>query len=54
MRQLRSDREGASTGDEALRVNNDGKGSVSAEWLIPKAGWIAENEPDLFSKQIEG
>ena len=38
------------TGDEALKVNNNGAGPVSAEWMIPKAGWIAENEPDLFSR----
>jgi ribulose kinase len=38
------------TEDEALRVNGDGHGPVSAEWMIPKALWIAENEPDIFAR----
>ena len=38
------------TGDVALRVNNGGNGPVSAEWMIPKAAWIADNEPDLFDR----
>ena len=39
-----------STGDEALRVNGGGRGPVSAEWMIPKALWIAENEPEIFER----
>lgn len=38
------------TGDEALRVNGAGQGPVSAEWMIPKALWIARHEPDLFAR----
>ena len=38
------------TGDKALRVNSNGQGPVSAEWMIPKSLWIKENEPDLFEK----
>ena len=38
------------TGDPALRVNSNGQGPVSAEWMIPKALWIHENEPELFDR----
>ena len=38
------------TGDEALRVNSDGKGPVSAEWMVPKALWLMENEPEIFAR----
>ena len=34
------------TGDPALKYN--GYGSVSAEWGLPKALWIKENEPELY------
>ena len=37
------------TGDAALAVNGDGAGPVSAEWMIPKALWLAQNEPELFA-----
>jgi len=37
------------TGDKALQVNGGGNGPVSAEWMVPKALWIAENEPDVFA-----
>jgi sugar (pentulose or hexulose) kinase len=36
------------TGDAALKVNSNGAGPVSAEWMIPKALWIARNEPEIF------
>lgn len=36
------------TGDGALITNGGGKGPVSAEWMIPKALWIARNEPEIF------
>lgn len=36
------------TGDPALITNGGGKGPVSAEWMIPKALWIARNEPEIF------
>ncbi|MET3578150.1 ribulose kinase [Mesorhizobium robiniae] len=38
------------TGDEALKANGGGKGPVSAEWMIPKALWLARNEPEIFEK----
>ncbi len=38
------------TGDPALRINGNGKGPVSAEWMIPKALWIQENEPEVFEQ----
>ena len=38
------------TGDPALGVNCNGAGPVSAEWMIPKALWIARNEPDVFGR----
>lgn len=34
------------TGDPALKYN--GYGAVSAEWGLPKALWIKENEPDVY------
>ena len=36
------------TGDPALKYN--GYGAVSAEWGLPKALWIKENEPETFNK----
>jgi ribulokinase len=38
------------TGDPALQVNCAGKGPISAEWMIPKALWIARNEPNIFAQ----
>lgn len=38
------------TGDPALAVNANGQGPVSAEWMIPKALWIARNEPEIFER----
>lgn len=38
------------TGDEALLANGGGHGPVSAEWMIPKALWIARNEPEIFER----
>lgn len=38
------------TGDPALVSNGGGRGPVSAEWMIPKALWIARNEPEIFEK----
>jgi ribulokinase len=40
----------AGSGDPALRINSDGKGPVSAEWMIPKALWLKENEPETFAQ----
>jgi len=36
------------TGDRALAVNAGGTGPVSAEWMIPKALWLARHEPAVF------
>ncbi|MFP7674653.1 ribulokinase [Marivita sp. S0852] len=36
------------TGDPRLRLNSDGAGPVSAEWMIPKALWIKRNEPEIY------
>ncbi|MGV6849796.1 MAG: FGGY-family carbohydrate kinase [Marinibacterium sp.] len=36
------------TGDARLRLNSDGAGPVSAEWMIPKALWIKRHEPDIY------
>ncbi len=38
------------TGDAALAVNGAGEGPVSAEWMIPKALWLARNEPAVFAQ----
>jgi len=37
-------------GDRALKVNCDGKGPLSAEWMTPKALWIKQNEPEIWIK----
>lgn len=36
------------TGDEALEVNSGGRGPVSAEWMIGKALWIKQQEPEVY------
>lgn len=36
----------AQTGDDALKYN--GHGPVSAEWGLPKALWIKDNEPEVY------
>lgn len=36
------------TGDEAVEVNSGGRGPVSAEWMIGKALWLKQNEPELY------
>lgn len=37
-------------GDPALRVSSNGRGPVSAEWMIPKALWIKQNEPQTWQR----
>ena len=36
------------TGDAALMLNSGGQGPVSAEWMIPKALWLKQNEPAVY------
>jgi len=36
------------TGDAALKFNGNGRGPVSAEWMIPKALWLKRNEPEHY------
>ncbi|PRW57267.1 carbohydrate kinase [Chlorella sorokiniana] len=40
----------AACGDEALAVNSAGAGPVSAEWMVPKALWLKENEGEVFER----
>ena len=40
------------TGDDALLINSNGSGPVSAEWMIPKALWIKQNEPYNFDRAV--
>ncbi len=40
----------AATGDPFLRVNGNGSGPVSAEWMIPKSLWLKTHQPDLFGR----
>ena len=40
----------ATLDDPALKVNNAGRGPISAEWMIPKSLWMAEHQPDLFER----
>jgi ribulokinase len=40
----------AASGDPALRINSDGRGPVSAEWMIPKSLWMKRNQPELFQR----
>src|SRR5215468_7381522 len=38
------------SGNPSLKVNSDGRGPVSAEWMIPKALWLKEREPESFER----
>lgn len=38
------------TGDSALKINNGGNGPVSAEWMIPKASWVKQHQPDIYDR----
>lgn len=40
----------ANSRDPALRINGGGTGPVSAEWMIPKALWIRNHEPQIFER----
>ena len=44
--------ETAATGDEALRVNCDGRGPVSAEWMVPKAMWLKKHRPEVYERAV--
>jgi ribulose kinase len=32
-----------------LQVNSGGAGPVSAEWMVPKALWLFQEEPDTYT-----
>jgi len=36
-------------GDPALCVNSAGEGPLSAEWMLPKALWLKEEEPLTYA-----
>lgn len=36
--------------DPALLVNNHGRGPISAEWMTPKALWMARHEPEMYQR----
>lgn len=38
------------TGDPALRINGGGAGPVSPEWMLPKALWIKQHQPDVWAR----
>lgn len=38
------------TGDDRLKLNGNGSGPVSAEWMIPKALWLKRHEPETYDK----
>ena len=35
-------------GDAALNVNAQGKGPISAEWMLPKALWLKKHEREIY------
>ncbi len=37
-------------GDDALKVNCNGEGPISAEWMLPKVLWIRQEEPEVWEK----
>lgn len=37
-------------GDPALLVNNAGEGPISAEWMLCKALWIKQSEPETWAR----
>ena len=37
-------------GDAALAVNSGGHGPISAEWMLPKALWLKQREPETWAK----
>ena len=48
---VRADKEAEAvlaTGDARLKLNSDGAGPVSAEWMIPKALWLKRHEPEIY------
>ncbi len=40
----------AASGDPALKINSDGLGPVSAEWMVPKSLWLKTHEPEMFDR----
>lgn len=48
MRSARQAAAVAACGAPELRVNGGGAGPVSAEWMVPKALWLKQNEPAVY------
>ena len=42
----------ACSGDAALVVNGGGGGAVSAEWMVPKALWLKQEEPQTWARAV--
>ena len=40
----------AACGDAALRLNGNGAGPVSPEWMLPKALWIKRHQPQIWDR----
>jgi len=43
-------REILKTRHDVLRINSDAQGPISAEWMLPKALWIAQQEPHVWKQ----
>lgn len=50
VRAYREAEEILASGDDALKLNGNGIGPISAEWMLPKSLWLKRNEPQLFEK----
>jgi ribulose kinase len=48
MRSARQAAQVAACGAPELRVNGGGGGPVSAEWMVPKALWLKQEEPNTY------
>ena len=50
VRSAREADEVAASGDPGLRVNGNGSGAVSAEWMIPKSLWMKRHQGEMFAR----
>ena len=39
---------------KTIRVNCDGEGPASAEWMVPKALWMKRHEREVFDRATRG